>query len=200
MQPAVGSLVLATAISLFVLGCLAKGEGADEEASPNSGPADAAGRRSDEAPSGGLSEKDREALEALIAFARNQDRRTWAAVPFAGRVRLGLADRLVVTRSADKLRDWRAWRLEPSGEHFRGYVGQFSALEPLTSGSPFTFSVGPHAHCASPPVAPPAEVASLRRLSVQPRTVTSCLEWFTVDVFVTRSGWIRAITLDLYEP
>jgi hypothetical protein len=200
MQLAFESVVLAAALLIPGLGCVAEGTRAADEASSRSGRADAAGRRLGDAQSGGLRVKDKGVLGPLIVFARRPSRGTWAAVPFAARVRLGLADRLLVSRSAGELRNRRAWWLESPGKYFRGYVGPFSALKPLTSGRPFAFSVGPHAHCASPPAAPPPEVKSLRRLSVQPRTVTSCLEWFTVDVFVTRSGWIRAITLDLYEP
>jgi hypothetical protein len=42
----------------------------------------------------------------------------------------------------------------------------------------------------------------MRRVSVQPAagSIDSCLDWFTVDLFVTRSGEVAAVTLDLWEP
>ena len=61
-------------------------------------------------------------------------------------------------------------------------------------------TVGPHPHCASPPVPAPAEVAELRRLSVQPVGELACPVWWTVDRFVEPGGAIAAITLDRYEP
>lgn len=63
-------------------------------------------------------------------------------------------------------------------------------------------SVGPHPHCASPPVPAPAEVASLRRVSVQPSPESgdSCLSWWTVDLFLTPEGEVAAVTLDIWEP
>ena len=54
--------------------------------------------------------------------------------------------------------------------------------------------------CLAPTSGTPATVAALRRLSAQPRDRSSCLQWWTVDVFVTASGAIRAVTLDVWEP
>ena len=51
-------------------------------------------------------------LNALVAFARQPSDETWASVPFADRVKLGLADRLLKTRSAQELRDPAAWKLD----------------------------------------------------------------------------------------
>jgi hypothetical protein len=83
---------------------------------------------------------------------------------------------------------------------FRAYVGPFSALELIADDRRLVFRAGVHRHCVSPPVPPPRAVASLRRLSIQPRRFDSCLGWFTVDAFVTDSGEIEAITLDASEP
>jgi len=43
-------------------------------------------------------------------------------------------------------------------------------------------------------------VADLRRVSVLPRDMESCLQWWTVDLFLTLDGKIAAVTLDLWEP
>jgi hypothetical protein len=120
---------------------------------------------------------------------------------------LGLADRLIVRRSPEELGRPRAWRLAADG--FRGFVGPFSALDQLSawgpdSARPFvreaSVTVGPHPHCASPPVPAPVEMAELRRLSVQPIGELACPAWWTVDLFVEPGGAIAAITLDRYEP
>jgi hypothetical protein len=46
----------------------------------------------------------------------------------------------------------------------------------------------------------PEGLESLRQQSVQPAKTDSCLEWFSVDLFVNEDGEIAAVTLDLYEP
>jgi hypothetical protein len=91
-----------------------------------------------------------------------------------------------------------AWKL--SANPFRGRVGPFSALEFLSRSAPTTISVGPHAHCASPPVPPPTELVRLRRVSIQPKGIDTCLLWWTVDLFVSSAGRIEAVTLDLWDP
>jgi hypothetical protein len=112
---------------------------------------------------------------------------------------LGLADRLLAKRSPAVLTEPEAWVLQ--SEHFRAYVGPFSALDLLARPKEkTTVSVGVHPHCASPPVPPPKRVAHLRRVSVQPRDSESCLRWWSVDVFVRPGGEIKAVTLDLWEP
>lgn len=121
-----------------------------------------------------------------------------AEVPLASEVRLGLGDALVLTRSAADLRQPAAWRIDE--EAFRGYVGPFSALKLLVRDVDLTVTVGQHPHCASGPVPPPAELTGLRRVSLQPRAPDGCLNWWTVDAFVTDAGAIEGITLDRWEP
>jgi hypothetical protein len=138
-------------------------------------------------------------LNALVAFARQPSDETWASVPFADRVKLGLGDRLLKTRSAQELRDPAAWKLDV--DLFRGGVGPFSSLDVLASHEgPVEHREGSYRRCASPSRAPPRRVSRLRRLSIQPREPASCLRWFAVDVFVDESGDIRAVTLDHWEP
>jgi hypothetical protein len=142
--------------------------------------------------------RDAAILETLVAFARAPGKRTWSAVPFAERVRLGLGKQLLERRPARELRAPGAWRLHVRS--FRAYVGPFSALELVADEPRLAFAVGPYMRCASPPATAPGRLRSLRRLSIQPRRVESCLQWFAVDVFVTRAGEIEAVTLDLWEP
>lgn len=107
---------------------------------------------------------------------------------------LGLADRLLTSWTPAQLADPATWTLDV--ESFR--VGPFSALQQLSRLEAAQLSVGPHPHCVSPSIPAPVEVAHLRRVSVQPREFDSCLQWFTVDLFVDANGAAHAV--DLYEP
>jgi hypothetical protein len=142
---------------------------------------------------------DRTVFDTFVAFARHPSNATWSHVAFGDRVALGLANRVLVDRTAGELRDPRTWRLETAG--FRGRSGPFSAIG-LIAGErrPLTMTVGRHRRCASPAGPAPPRVASRRRISVQPRRVESCLQWWSVDLFLTRDGHVRAVTLDLWEP
>ena len=113
---------------------------------------------------------------------------------------MGLGDRLVAKRSLEELSKPRGWVLDVD-YYFRAYVGPFSALDLLAQRKEVRVSAGPHPHCASPkPVPPPRKVAELDRLSAQPRETGSCLQWWTVDFFVSADGTIQAVTLDFWEP
>lgn len=61
---------------------------------------------------------------------------------------------------------------------------------------------GPHAQCVSPPIPAPSGLADLRRVSFHPAegSIASCLEWFSVDLFLDSDRNIEAVTLDLWEP
>ncbi|EYR64080.1 hypothetical protein N866_15885 [Actinotalea ferrariae CF5-4] len=153
-------------------------------------------------------------VERLITFSLDPDDDAVPALGLAPEgVRLGLADRLLAALPVASAADPAAWRIPE--EEFRAHSGPFSALDVLRhrttgaegspavpDGLPLVVTVGEHPHCAAPPVAPPAEVAALRRVAVQPAeaAMSSCLDWFTVDLFVDDGGVVRAVTLDLWEP
>ncbi len=139
---------------------------------------------------------DLAAVEAFVEFAQAPDQASVASVPFGDQVVLGLASNTVTTLLLDELADPNKWSLDM--EIFRARTGPFSALALVEP--PFTVTIGSHPHCASPPVAPPAGFETYRRVSLQPETTTSCLEWWTVDLFVDTDGTIGAVTMDLYEP
>jgi len=141
---------------------------------------------------------DERLVGAFAAFARAPDAGTLAGVPFAEKVRLGLSDRIVTERASLDLVRPDAWVLQEVP--FRGRVGPFSARDLLATNVPTTISVGPHPHCASPPVPPPADLVGSRRVSVQPTGIDTCLLWWTVDLFVSPAGRIEAVTLDLWDP
>ena len=140
-----------------------------------------------------------DALKKLVAFAREPSDETWALVPFADRVQLGLGNQLLKTSSARALRDPAEWILDV--DLFRGGVGPVSPLEVLARNeAPLEYRQGRHARCASPSRAPPQPISDLRQLTIQPREPGSCLRWFAVDVFLDKRDNIRAVTLDLWEP
>jgi len=144
-------------------------------------------------------EQSRSAMEALIAFARSPGEATWAVIPLAESVELGLGETLHTKRSARELRQPGAWLLNL--DLFRARAGTSSALELIAAEEGrLRVTHGPHPHCASPPVPPPPAVAALDRVVVQPAAPDGCLDWWTVDAFVNGDGDIEAVTLDLWEP
>lgn len=146
------------------------------------------------------SAEDRDLIADFLRFAADPGGDTASALPFADKVTLGLADELITTRTPSELGHPDAWVLDAEG--FRAYVGPFSALDVAAHATETVVSVGDHPHCVSPPVPAPTEVADLRRVSVQPSpaSIDSCLQWWTVDLFLTDDQRIAAVTLDLYEP
>jgi len=143
---------------------------------------------------------DQRIVDALIAFSRSRSAPSFEAVPFAKTVALGLADRIDVSRDREELRQSEAWVLMPAGPWRGRAVAPFTALDLLASSGAITVSIGPHPHCASPPVPAPAGFAAQRRVSVQPTQIDTCILWWTVDLFVSGSGQIEAVTLDVWEP
>ena len=150
------------------------------------------------AKSGGISPEEEAIIDALLRFARTGDPSAAAAIPFADEgVALGLSNELLGTRSAEELSDAGGWTLE--AEVFRGYVGPFSSVKLLRDAGEVTFAAGPHPHCASPPVQPHPDTAGMRQLSIQPVRAQSCVQWWTVDVFLD-GGDVAAVTMDLWVP
>ena len=139
------------------------------------------------------------AIDALVAFARAPSDETWDELPLGSSVALGLGDDVRARRSSRALREPSAWEL--SVDRFRGRAGSASALALIASEDGKLRTIrGPHRHCAAASVPPPAEVAELTRIAVQPQDPDGCLDWWTVDAFVDEDGAIRAVTLDLWEP
>jgi hypothetical protein len=134
--------------------------------------------------------------DAFVDFVRNG-----AAFPnpAPNGVAVGLGPHIERTIPPGHLADSTAWEI--SGE-WRAYAGVFSALEPPSRDGDFTVSVGPHRHCASVPVEPPAGFEDHHRVSIQPAayTIDSCLAWWTVDLFVATDGTVAAVTHDFWEP
>ena len=145
---------------------------------------------------------DRQLAEALYELAASPSATTLSNVPFARQVQLGLADQYLETVDSAALSEPDTWRLQV--DFFRAYVGPFSVLDLLRdSGGSYDVSVGPHSTCAVENlVLPPASLSGLRQISIQaePADYTSCIDWWSVDVFVDDQGEVAGVTLDLYEP
>lgn len=154
-------------------------------------------------------------IQDLVAFAVAPGPVTLRGVPLAPTdVRLGLGPTLIASLDLAGAADPTAWQLTMD-PYSRAYTGTFSALEtirrhvegtvadtgPVRRPGALRVSVGEHPHCAAPPMPAPEGLAGMRRVSVQPdnRSITSCLDWFTVDLFLD-GALIVAVTLDLWEP
>lgn len=159
--------------------------------------------------------EDTQLVDDFMAFALDPRSSASQGLPLSPEgVRLGLGENLVKELVPGEADDPASWRITMDSG-FRGYVGPFSALKtvrshvqgrgggpgPMTSGD-ITVSVGPHPHCASPPVPAPSGMTDERRVSFQPAddSITSCLAWFSVDFFLDSDRNIVAVTLDLWEP
>ncbi len=116
-------------------------------------------------------------------------------------VGIGLGSTILAILDPADLTDAAAWELDV--EHYNAADGPFSVLDGLHGLAPIDdliVQMGPHNHCVSLPKPPPAGLGSLLRVSMQPASMDSCLEWFTIDLSVTPEGNIRAITYDFWEP
>ena len=156
--------------------------------------------------------RDTALIRDFVEFATHPSEQTAAALPFATVVRLGLGRDLLTTVRGNDISDASKWVLDV--EYFRATSGPFNALRPVKTtvnedrtepggnGSPFKVSVGEHPHCASPPMAPPDGLQTLRRVSLQPAddTIDTCLRWFSVDLFLNQERRVVAVTLDVWEP
>ncbi len=156
-------------------------------------------------PSATARQLDADAIaSALIDFARTRDVPSFADVPFATDVALALGGDVRLGRSADELLDPRAWLIDSGPDGFRERVGPFSALDVVAGAGAVTTSTGRHGSCtaAEEPLPPPPELSTLQVVSIQPdrRDVATCMQWWAVDIFVTDSGLIAGVDLDLGAP
>ena len=135
-------------------------------------------------------------VAAFLAFADEPNENTFAGVPFATEVSLGLGPDVLVMVERALLVDPSVWSFED--DEFRAWSGPFSALE--FAEDPVEITIGAHPRCAAPPEPPPIGFEDFQRVSIQPTDATSCLEWWTVDFFLNPESEIGAVTLDLYAP
>ena len=133
---------------------------------------------------------------AFEVFASDPTELTFAEVPFADEVSLGLGETIEGVFARSELTKRATWTIER--DEFRAYAGPFSVLGLI--GHPYDLTVGEHDRCVAEPVPAPTGFENHRRISIQPSDATSCLEWSSIDLFVNGDGEIEAVTLDLYGP
>lgn len=161
-----------------------------------------------------VSPEERQLVDAFVDFALSPGTASLSELPFASIVHLGLGDRLRASLATDALLDPAQWQLPLRG--FRAAMGRASALELLagevrdhpSSGKLFRLSAGPHRPCRSSLItAAPSKLEGLRQISIQPVSAAteSCLQWWSVDLFLDAkgspgAGSIRGVTIDSWEP
>lgn len=138
--------------------------------------------------------------DRFVAFAKDPTAETLDALPMADQVSLGLGPTLLTTVPGQELLDPATWIMDV--EEFRAYVGPFPILGSLETEDRWQVEVGHHRHCAGDPMPVPDGLQSATQISIQPNeaTIDSCLQWYTVDLFVGADDTIEAVTLDLWEP
>lgn len=143
---------------------------------------------------------DRRVAKRFIAFARASTKGV-GGVRFApGGVEIGLGNDLVRTVAGQRLDRVGAWKIRHRA--WRGHSGgPLSALSTLRRNDdrPLHTIVERAGRCAFTS-RPPTGVAGLRRVAIEPRAGTSCLNWFEVSLYVDDEYRIHAVTLDLWEP
>ncbi len=137
------------------------------------------------------------AVEAFTAFAAG-DIGAFVGVPLADDVVLAAGERVVASRSRSALRDRWAWRLDLGS--LGDAPGPFNILNQARGQKDVT--VGALHGCdETAPDPAPAELAGLRRLSLQPdqRLIQSCRQWSNVDLYFDDSGLIVGVGLNLFS-
>lgn len=160
-------------------------------------------------PTGKVGDEERQILADFAALALGPSPEKAASLPFADDVRLGLGPKLLEDVDADDAGEADEWEIDDV-QSWRGRVPPFSALTEINRwvtaqratddpDSVLTFGAGRHRHCVSPAQPQPKAVRGMRHLWIQPAKAPSCIDWFTVDLYLTQ-GRINAVTTDMYEP
>jgi hypothetical protein len=156
-------------------------------------------------PPAALTAEEEATVSAFVEFARTPSEAAWQAVPKRASVRLALGRRVLVHRPAEELARPSAWNLVPPGRYhlYREGVGifggPFSALRAIRFTERISTARGAQRRCAGPPLARPRGITRFRRVAITPvlRPDDSCGMWWSVDLYVDRSGRIGAVALDI---
>jgi len=153
----------------------------------------------------------RRLVEDFVDFALDPTAESAELLPFAeDGVHLGLQSRLVRHLPLDATDDPRRGRSTPRLE------GPFSALEliqkhvregsaggnaPRESGD-IRATIGPHPNCVGPTLGVPPGLDGRTAISMQPAegAITTCIAWFSVDLFLDASGRVVAVTVAVWGP
>jgi len=135
----------------------------------------------------------------LHAFADTPNAETLGAVPFGDQVAIGLGGDVVKTLTASQLVDPSAWIIHRP--YFAGASGPFTALDYLRR-DPELWSIteGKYQFCPWGRAADLPGFEKDRRITIEPSNITSCVEWWAVDVYLDESGSVDAIGLNRVEP
>lgn len=135
----------------------------------------------------------------LHAFAVAPGAETLRAIPFGDHVGIGLGVEMVKTLTPSQLEQPSAWVIHR--DHFAGYSGPFSVLNHLR-GDPELWSIteGKQLFCQWARTAALPGYEQDRRLTIEPSSITSCLQWWAVDIYLDERGRIDAVILNLDEP
>jgi len=118
---------------------------------------------------------------------------------FAERVGLAIGSDVQAWRESSVLIHRSAWTVNIA--YFQDFEGPFNILDAVPS--PSAFAVGPHLRCAGPlPNPAPPELAQYRRIGILPAegSISSCLAWSAVDLFVDEDGVIHGVSFDVFGP
>lgn len=146
-----------------------------------------------------LSGPDGPLVRRLHAFAVEPGAVTVSGVPFGERVAIGLGPDVVRTLTGTRAEEPSAWLIDRP--FFAGYTGPFSALDRLRD-DPALWSAteGEQLFCPWGRSVDLPGFEQHRRLTIEPSDITSCTQWWAVDVYVDEGGAIDAVSLNLVEP
>lgn len=155
-----------------------------------------------------LSKSDIEALSALVEFAADPRSTTFARLPLAPQVALGLGNEIHRRVDAKALGEPSAWVVPTPGSAALHWSWSLSALRPLRAGlngqdigsdPAYRVTSGPDRGCITR-TGPPDDLRGLRQLNIEPAKTRSCVEWYVVRVYLDANDNISAVLVDIFEP
>lgn len=141
---------------------------------------------------GVASEHDHDLAALLYAFSRDPQA---ATPPWAPRVTvLGVGGRARTTLARGQVVDVDRWRFAEPYD----YLSVLDAL--ADSDGRYRVDLGPHPHCAGPARPAPRVFDGRRQISITPRgPLDSCLDWWSIDLFVDDVGQIEGVSYTQWE-
>ena len=142
------------------------------------------------------SDENRSVVNLFHRFANNPT----GGGPFDTPISLGLGGRLVKTITTEESYDEDAWVIDVTDYAERD--GTVSALELLRqSDGNFRVVTGEHRGCPGPGAKAPLDLSGGGRLlSIQPRQFDSCIDWWSVDLYVNDVQQVVGVDVHLGSP
>lgn len=141
---------------------------------------------------------DDDALAFAFADFAAGGESSFADLPLADEVALGLGSRIYSIESGPDLANRQLWSVNAAV--FEDFEGPFNLLD--LAPAPSRFTIGAHDRCASSiPRPAPAELARHRRIAILPAedSIDSCLAWTAIELFVDE-GQIVGVVGDAFGP